>query len=79
MAKLDHPNIVKLYESFETGDSVFLVLELCSGGELLDRLNEQYGHKYNEGVACKYVKTILSVRYCQAVHNNQSFYRLIIV
>lgn len=31
---LDHPNILKLYEVFEDDDSVYLVTELLSGGEL---------------------------------------------
>jgi len=38
MKKLDHPNIIKLYESFEDRMNVYLVLELCTGGELFDRI-----------------------------------------
>ena len=29
---LDHPNILKLYETFEDAKSVYLILELCTGG-----------------------------------------------
>ena len=32
--KLDHPNIIKLFETWETDRICFLVTELCEGGEL---------------------------------------------
>jgi len=38
MKQLDHPNVVKLFETFEDEKAMYLVLELCEGGDLLDRL-----------------------------------------
>ena len=35
MKKLDHPNVIKLFEVFESANSVYLVLELIEGGEVL--------------------------------------------
>ena len=40
MKALDHPNIIRLYETFEDHRNVYLVMSLCSGGELFDRLIE---------------------------------------
>ncbi|CAD8044835.1 unnamed protein product [Paramecium primaurelia] len=36
----DHPNIIKLYEIYESGDYIYLVMELLEGGELFDLILE---------------------------------------
>ncbi len=38
MRKLNHDNIIKLYEIYESDNHVNLILELLKGGELFDRL-----------------------------------------
>jgi calcium-dependent protein kinase len=35
---LDHPNIIQLYETYEDNISIFLVTDLCEGGELFDAI-----------------------------------------
>ena len=35
MRKLNHPNCLKLYEFYETESSLYFVIELIQGGELL--------------------------------------------
>jgi len=61
---LDHPNITRLEEVYETTDHMYLILELCTGGEMLDRLNSQKGYHYTERIACDYVKIMVNaVRY----------------
>ena len=73
MATLDHPNILRLYEYFETKETIFLIMHLCKGGELLDRLHQQKGSRYGEKQACSYVKEMLSaIRYC---HDNGIVHR----
>ena len=39
LKKLDHPYILKLYEQYEDDKRYYLVMELCTGGELFDAIN----------------------------------------
>lgn len=41
MKKLDHPNILKLYEVYEDDKQFFLVMELVKGKELFDKIVER--------------------------------------
>lgn len=38
LRQLDHPNVLRLYEAFEDANAIYLVLELCEGGDLLERV-----------------------------------------
>lgn len=41
MSMLTHPSIIRLYESFQDEKNIYLILELCTGGELFDKVVEQ--------------------------------------
>ena len=38
---MEHPDIVRIIESFNTKDSYVLVTEYCEGGELFDQVKNQ--------------------------------------
>ncbi|KNA06820.1 hypothetical protein SOVF_177530 [Spinacia oleracea] len=60
-----HPNIVAFKEAYEDKEAVYLVMELCQGGELFDRIVSR-GH-YCERAASQVVRTILQVvKVCHA-------------
>jgi calcium/calmodulin-dependent protein kinase I len=42
LSQIDHPNVVKLYEIFDEKDCMYLVLELMTGGEVIN--SERYLH-----------------------------------
>ncbi|WRX25650.1 Protein kinase domain - like 10 [Theobroma cacao] len=54
-----HPNIVSLKDTYEDDNAVHLVMELCEGGELFDRIVAR-GH-YTERAAAVVTKTIVEV------------------
>ncbi|GAB4847010.1 CDPK- kinase 5 [Ancistrocladus abbreviatus] len=59
-----HSNLVKFYEAYEDSDNVYIVMEFCQGGELLDRILSM-GGKYTEDDAKAVMMQILNVvAYC---------------
>jgi calcium-dependent protein kinase len=39
--KIDHPNIIRLYETWESEIHYYLVMEYCEGGELLEFIQQK--------------------------------------
>ena len=58
MRKLEHENIIKLYEVYESDNHVYLVLELLHGGELFERIVKK--GQYSEKDACILMRNLLS-------------------
>ncbi|XP_068636525.1 CDPK-related kinase 5-like isoform X2 [Aristolochia californica] len=55
-----HNNLVQFYDAYEDHDNVYIVMELCEGGELLDRILS-CGGKYSEDDARVVMIQILNV------------------
>merc|ERR1719167_904183 len=53
LQKLDHPNIVKLFEIYDSKKRLYMVLEYLTGGELFERIVEQ--GSFNEKQAAKVI------------------------
>lgn len=73
LKKLDHPNIIKVYEFFVDAKHFYIVTELCSGGELFDRIIKD--HHFSEKKAAETMRQVLSaIVYCHdknIVHRDQ--------
>ncbi|KAJ7417790.1 hormonally up-regulated neu tumor-associated kinase-like protein [Pitangus sulphuratus] len=65
---IKHPNVVQLYETLETDNSYYMVMELCLGGDLLDRICEK--KRLAEWEVRRYTWQILSAvehLHCQGI------------
>lgn len=56
MKRLDHPNTLRLHELFEDDKNLYMITELCHGGDLLGQIN-QCG-RLQESTACKVMSQI---------------------
>ncbi|CAK9203551.1 unnamed protein product [Sphagnum jensenii] len=56
-----HENVVQFIASFEDDDLVYIVMELCEGGELLDRILAKKDSRYSEKDAARIVRQMLNV------------------
>ncbi|PON99461.1 GPCR kinase [Trema orientale] len=56
-----HENVVQFYNAFEDDSYVYIVMELCEGGELLDRILAKKDSRYTEKDAAVVVRQMLKV------------------
>ncbi|CAD8057879.1 unnamed protein product [Paramecium sonneborni] len=71
LSKLQHPNIIKMQESFEDENYFYIVLEYCQKGNLYELLKQQGA--FSEEKACKYFNQILQA--IQFMHKRQIIHR----
>lgn len=65
LKNLRHPNIIRLYESFESSKHILTVTELCTGGDLLNFVRQR--KRLDEKLA-KYVfkRLVLGLNHCHS-------------
>lgn len=65
LRKLDHPNIVRLYEVNEDSKAVFLLMEFCDGGDLFSLIDKSEDGCLPESQVKMYSQQMLSaLAYC---------------
>ena len=71
LKKLEHPNILKIYEFYYDSKNYYIITEYCKGGELFDKINEM--GIFSEKLAASIIKQVLqAVAYC---HSNGIVHR----
>lgn len=58
MCQLDHPNVMRIEEVYESNHEIYMVQEICNGGDLFDRLDAQPDYHYTEAQCAKLVKQV---------------------
>lgn len=72
LKSLDHPNILKFYEAYKDNRNLFIVTELCTGGELFDVIMA-LGRCFNEKEASRVMyQLMIAVSY---IHQNNIIHR----
>ena len=70
LRKVDHPNIVEYFETYDDVNYLYLVMELCSGGELFDSHDKclKEGKKYTERQAAEVIaKCLEALAHCHSL------------
>lgn len=64
---LDHPNIVKYFETYDDHQYIYLVMEVIEGMQLFDKITQQHNQVFTEHVAATYMKQLFSaINHCHA-------------
>lgn len=73
LSKLDHPNIIRYYETYESDKYMYLVMEYCNGGELFEKLTRNGDSTFSEKDAAAIMrKLFLAINHC---HSNNIAHR----
>ncbi|KAM9319866.1 serine/threonine-protein kinase Nek3 [Gastrophryne carolinensis] len=73
LAKMKHCNIVKFRESFEDDGYLYIVMEYCEGGDLLETIRHQKGKLFSEEMILQwFVQMCLAV---QHIHDKRVLHR----
>eukprot|EP01057_Protomagalhaensia_wolfi_P005877 Protomagalhaensia_wolfi_Nauph_80__5876@NODE_756_length_2026_cov_31_084046_g568_i0_p1_GENE_NODE_756_length_2026_cov_31_084046_g568_i0NODE_756_length_2026_cov_31_084046_g568_i0_p1_ORF_typecomplete_len648_score155_64Pkinase/PF00069_25/8_3e70Pkinase/PF00069_25/6_3e03Pkinase_Tyr/PF07714_17/5_1e48EFhand_7/PF13499_6/0_00016EFhand_7/PF13499_6/4_2e03EFhand_7/PF13499_6/7_5e13EFhand_7/PF13499_6/4_1e17EFhand_1/PF00036_32/0_0014EFhand_1/PF00036_32/3_3e03EFhand_1/PF00036_32/0_0018EFhand_1/PF00036_32/0_003EFha len=54
---LDHPHVIKIFEVYEDYNNIYIIQEVCEGGELLDRVSE--ANDRGKVLTERYVKEVI--------------------
>ena len=63
LKQIDHPNVVKIFEFYNSEDAYYLITEYCEGGELFKIISEK---KRLTEIQCAYImyQVLSAIKYC---------------
>lgn len=73
LAGMKHPNIVTFFSSFQENSRLFIVMEYCDGGDLMQRIQRQRGVLFSEDqILCWFVQISLGLKH---IHDKKILHR----
>ncbi|XP_072198424.1 serine/threonine-protein kinase Nek3-like isoform X2 [Excalfactoria chinensis] len=73
LAKMKHPNVVAYKESFEADGHLYIVMEYCDDGDLMQKIKHQRGKLFPEDtILCWFVQMCLGVKH---IHDKRVLHR----
>ncbi|KFV83225.1 Serine/threonine-protein kinase Nek3, partial [Struthio camelus australis] len=73
LAKMKHPNIVAYKESFEAAGHLYIVMEYCDDGDLMQKIKHQRGKLFSEDTILQwFVQMCLGVKH---IHDKRVLHR----
>lgn len=73
LTKLDHPNIVKYYETYIDEKYIYLVMEYIGGGELFEKIAQQKNQVFSEDMAQDFMRKLFGA--CHHMHSQGVVHR----
>ena len=65
--KLDHPNIVNYFETYDDKKYLYLVMEYVKGMEMFDKISNKKSNKFSEKTAAHYMLQLFkAINHCHA-------------
>uniref|UniRef100_I3JYG1 non-specific serine/threonine protein kinase n=1 Tax=Oreochromis niloticus TaxID=8128 RepID=I3JYG1_ORENI len=68
MRRVQHPNVVRLYEVIDTPTTLYLVMELAEGGDLYDYILRHEGGVAEVTAKRHFAQIVRAVSYCHQLH-----------
>ena len=66
LSMVDHPNIIKYYETYNDSQYFHIIMEYCTGGELFERIVQK--KRFNENIVCNLIFKIASaIHHCHSL------------
>ncbi|XP_019346933.1 serine/threonine-protein kinase Nek5 isoform X4 [Alligator mississippiensis] len=73
LAKMKHPNIVTFYSSLQERSNLYIIMEYCDGGDLMNRINLQRGVLFDEDqILSWFVQVSLGLKH---IHDRKVLHR----
>jgi len=73
LESINHPNVVKLHAVYDCPKTFYMVMEVCTGGELFDRIVEKSCYTELEAKTC-FRQLAEAIKYC---HENNVVHRFL--